>query len=182
VLIRLERILLFFIYLFCDRLCADGDTPTLTQKEAGNWLARRESKKKKNKTYVIEELAAIFFFFLPFCRNDPQARNHPRRNSGTDILYVIYSKCKGDALAWLNQPTHTHTQQKESQYPTRHDGLFCCWSARLFLAHEFSLIYYTLTCFDGRARNWEKLANGEKKNAGSACMCVCVCVCQCGWR
>jgi hypothetical protein len=100
VLIRLERILLFFIYLFCDRLCADGDTPTLTQKQDGFLVARRApKKKKKNKTYVIEELAAIFFFFLPFCRNDPQARNHPRRNSGTDILYVIYSKCKGDALA-----------------------------------------------------------------------------------
>lgn len=181
-LIRLERILLFFIYLFCDRLCADGDTPTLTQKEAGNWLARRESKKKKNKTYVIEELAAIFFFFLPFCRNDPQARNHPRRNSGTDILYVIYSKCKGDALARPNQPTHTNTQQKESQYPTRHDGLFCCWSARLSRSRIlFDLLHANVFWWSCTKRR-KTCKWGEKKMPVSLYVCVCVCMCQCGWR
>jgi hypothetical protein len=74
-----------------------------------------------------------------------------------------------------NPHTQTHNKKKVN---IQHDTTDCfVVGLHVFLAHEFSLIYYTLTCFDGRARNGEKLANGERKKCPSACMCVCVCVC-----
>jgi len=128
------------------------------KKETGNRLARRKSKKN------LRDRRLGRYLSLSFHRNDPQARNHLRRYSGTDTIRNIFQ------MQRLSQPTHT------KKVNIQHDTTDCfVVGLHVFLAHEFSLIYYTLTCFDGRARNWETCKWGGKK-------CRSACVCQCGRR
>lgn len=111
------------------------------QKKTGHWLAVVKREKEKKLTWWrngLFFLLLIFFFissfflyifFSPRC-NDPQARNNEKNEFRNQYMYSNASPLSFSFFSSWRKGKKKKERKKESQYPTRHDGLFCC-TARL---------------------------------------------------
>lgn len=137
------------------------------RKKTGHWLAVVKREKEKNLrgggmacfsccwSFFLFLLFSYIFFF-PRC-NDPQARNNEKNEFRNQYMYSNASPLSFSFFSSWRKEKKRKKERTKVNIP--HDTTDCF--AVLHVSHEFFLIYYTLTCFDGHARNWKELANVE---------------------